>query len=188
MWRTIAVLAVVSLAACGCGGEASTPDDVGDASADASEPPASFAPATTDPSPEQAVLSAYQAYWDTWLAANDPPDPDHPGIARYYAGAARERARDSITTNRTLGHAVRLPPATQYAHEARVVDVTDRAATVLDCAIDDSRLVVQRDGTILNDDVLTSRARATLQLDDDVWRVVDVTVLDRWQGVVPCVA
>jgi hypothetical protein len=187
MRRTIAVLAMVVLAACGRESNESAPDDASDASADASVPTPTPDPPPRNRAPEHAVLEAYGGYWDTWLAANDLPDPDHPGLARYYAGVALDRARDSITTNRTLGHAIRLPAGARYDHDAEVVEVTDHVATVVDCAVDDSQLVVARDGAVLNDSVVTSRARASLERLDDVWKVVDVTVLDRWEGVVPCV-
>jgi hypothetical protein len=185
MRRTVAILAMVALAA--CGREAEERAGAVDAPVDGVVTTAA-SPTTSPPSPADDALAAYRGYWDTWLAANDPPDPDHAGLWRYYAGVALERARTSIATNRTLGHAVRLPEHTRYAHDASVVDLSDGVATVTDCAVDDSQLVVARDGTVLNDQVATSRARATLERVDGAWRVVDVTVLDRWEGVVPCVA
>jgi hypothetical protein len=186
MRRTIAVLAMVVLAACSRDAEGKAPDDT-DALADTPASTTSVHPTTTVASPEQEVLAAYRGYWDTWLAANDPPDPDHPHLSRFFTGTALERARTSIATNRTLGHAVRLPAGSRYAHHASVVELVGDTATVSDCAVDDSQLVVASDGSVLNDQVVTSKASAQLQRHDSVWRVVDVTVIQRWEGVVICV-
>ena len=90
---------VVVLAAAGCGGgggdEAASPTTTTGPSP--TSEPTSPSTVLTD---EQAVLAAYQGYWDTWLAANDPPNPDHPDLERYATGAAldRESASRSPTT------------------------------------------------------------------------------------------
>src|SRR5688500_8790290 len=90
-----ATVVALTLGAAGCGGGGV--DEAGSS-------PTTVAPSTTTvPAPtttvltdEQAVLAAYQGYWDTWLVANDPPDPDHPDLARYATGAALARDKGAI--------------------------------------------------------------------------------------------
>ncbi len=78
------VVLVLAMAGCGSGeveGE-TTPTTAAPGTTTVPTPP----PTTlTD---EEAVLAAYQGYWDTWLAANDPPNPDHPDLAEYATGPA----------------------------------------------------------------------------------------------------
>ncbi|MEZ5209294.1 MAG: hypothetical protein R2690_20500 [Acidimicrobiales bacterium] len=66
------------------------------------------APGTTAMADEEAaVLDAVDGYWRTWLAANDPPDPDHPDLEKYATGAALERMRQSIAENKAVGYVAR---------------------------------------------------------------------------------
>ena len=93
MLGTAVVVLVLAAAGCGGGGggEAASPTTTGEPSP-TSEP---TSPSTTL-TDEEAVLAAYQGYWDTWLAANDPPNPDHPDLERYATGAAlRTKVRES---------------------------------------------------------------------------------------------
>lgn len=135
---------------------------------------------------EQAVLAAYQAYWDTWLAANDPPDPDHPGLARYYTGTSLERARASIAANQARGVVLRLPPNTQYEHDAVVRYVDGDRAIIDDCAVDDGQ-VLAADGTVVDDSVVTEHLEVMLSWDGSHWRVADVRLVQEWEGVTGCV-
>ncbi|HEY6533509.1 MAG TPA: hypothetical protein VIY72_14470, partial [Acidimicrobiales bacterium] len=65
-------LVVMGTAGCGAGGGAA------DSATPSSEATATTEPATTTtdaPTEEEAILAAYHGYWDTWLAANSPPNP-----------------------------------------------------------------------------------------------------------------
>ena len=92
MLGTAVVVLVLAAAGCGGGGggEAASPTTTGEPSP-TSEP---TSPSTTL-TDEEAVLAAYQGYWDTWLVANDPPNPDHPDLERYATGAALAKVRES---------------------------------------------------------------------------------------------
>ncbi len=133
---------------------------------------------------QEAILAAYHGYWDTWLAANSPPDPAHPGLERYYTGKALDRARASITENLAQGVTFRRPPGTLAMHDASVRHMTGDRAVVDDCSIDDG-LIVSSQGEILDARVVSKRSEATLVL-DGVWKVEDVVVLESVVGAVPC--
>ena len=78
------------------------------------------------------VLAAVpQGYWDTFLAANNPPNPNHPGIDKYMTLAAKDRTVSRISDRAQLGQAVRLPaglPVPQ--HRQHHLDLGDGQAAV----------------------------------------------------------
>jgi hypothetical protein len=178
---------VVVLAAAGCGGGGG---------GEAASPPTSVEPSpsseptspSTAPTEEAAVLAAYQGYWDTWLAANDPPNPDHPDLERYYIGRSLERARQEIFDRRAVGQAIRLPASAEYRHRADVtIDGVD-AATVTDCSVDDSQVVDVASGRVLNDAVVSELITASLVRVNDEWRVQLTSRTAAWEGVAGCAA
>ena len=180
-----ATVVAAALAAAGCGGggvdeAASTPTTA--------EPSTTSEPVSppTSRSDEQAVLAAYQGYWDTWLAANDPPNPDHPDLARYATGAALAKVRESIEQHRLDGTVVRLPSESVWGHQPRLESLGGSRAVVTDCVVDDSQLVDADTGLVLNDEVGTLLSQAVVLLDDGLWRVETVDSRAQWSGVAGC--
>jgi hypothetical protein len=181
----VAAVALVAMAGCGGGGGGG-----GEAAEPAStEPPVTVAdPTTTVLSEEDAVLAAYQGYWDTWLAANDPPNPDHPDLAKYATGAALTKVRDSVSTHKQLRQVVQLPPGSVWRHEARVSRLTGASAVVVDCNVDDSLLIDEPSGQVLDDAVASFSTTAVLSRVEGSWRVASVTADEQWDGVAGCAA
>lgn len=149
---------------------------------------AATSPPTTPPPPtdEEQILAAYQGYWDTWLAANDPPDPAHPDLDRYYTGVSLERARRSIADNAERGRVLRLPSGSRYEHRAAVRSIDGDRAVVDDCAIDDGHVIDAATGEVLDAEVVTERLRAELVLTLGHWLVIDVELIGEWDGAVSC--
>lgn len=178
----VTAVALAAMAGCGGGGgEAAEPPPT--------EPPVSeAAPTTTVPSEEDAVLAAYQGYWDTWLAATNPPDPDHPDLARFATGVQLERDREAVSRFRQLSQIVRLPDSPAWSHEAAVLSIDGLQAVVTDCSVDDSILVDRPTGRVLNDAVGTYTFRAVILLEEGTWRVSDVTATGQWEGIAGCAA
>jgi hypothetical protein len=183
------VVAAVGLAGCGGGGGAADSATAATSTATSiSDAPTSESTTTTTAAPteEEAILAAYQGYWDTWLAANDPPNPDHPDLEKYATGAALENERASIAEYRALGQVVRLPADSRYASDATVVSRSLDEATVSDCAVDDSQLIDEVSGVILDGSVGTFEFKATLRRGDAGWRVALVEQVRLLEGIVPC--
>lgn len=178
---------VVVLAAAGCGGgggdEAASPSTTTEPSP-TSEP---TSPSTTL-TDEEAVLAAYQGYWDTWLAANDPPNPDHPDLERYATGAALAKVRESIANHRSVGQVVKLPTPSVSAHHPVIESFKPGEAVVLDCQVDDSRLIDAASGLVLNDEVGTVETRAVVVLEAGRWRVSSAEIRAQSTGVSGCAA
>jgi hypothetical protein len=179
----VTAVALVAMAGCGGGGggEASEPPPT--------EPPVTVAaPPPTVLSDEAAVLAAYQGYWDTWLAANDPPNPDHPDLAKYATGAALAKVRESVRNHQQLRQVVRLPSNSAWRHEVVVSRVDSTSAVVIDCNVDDSLLIDEPSGRILNDAVASISTTAVLNRVDGLWRVASVEADEQWDGVAGCAA
>lgn len=137
--------------------------------------------------PTEAILEAHRGFWDTWLAANDPPDPDHPGLRRYYTGAAYERAVAAIEKNVDGGLVIRLPDGSRYEHVASIVAFDGERAVVRDCAIDDAVIIAVASGAVINADVETQLLEATIELGGDgTWRVSDNIRVEAWPGITEC--
>jgi hypothetical protein len=172
-----------------CSSSSSPPSQAQPAAVDEVDPPSTTTSSTSAPPPiseEEAILAAYQGYWDTWLAANDPPNPDHPDLERYFTGPSLTRAKEKIADRLALGMATRLPTNSQYRHDAVVVEILAGKAFLEDCAVDDAQIVMRTDGTVLNDAVSTTLGRVELHKIGVEWKVYDLQKLEQWDGVAGC--
>jgi hypothetical protein len=184
------VVAAVGLAGCGGGGGAadSATASTSPATATSDAPtPESTTTTTAAPTEEEAILAAYHGYWDTWLAANDPPNPDHPDLERYYTGPALERAKSAVSDNRLIRQVIRLPEESVSRHEARLVALDSDRATVSDCSVDDAIVVDEPSGRVLNDQVVTELLSASIARIDGTWKVASVRRVGEWTGDTACV-
>lgn len=137
---------------------------------------------------EAEVLAAHKGFWDTWLAANDPPDPNHPGLRRYYTGAAYEQAVKAITENQQSGLVVRLPTNPRWVH--RIIGfrvLSDSSWLIQDCAHDDSIRSNPSTGEVIDDRAMTFLMEATVALHEDTWKVSLNTISREWEGLINCV-
>lgn len=188
MKRWIVAFAIVMAA--GCAGARTVPEPAPTRSA---APATSPVPATTAPpneaigsSLDDPVLLAVDGFDRSTIAVNDPPDPDHPDLARYRTGEVLRSGIASVASNRNLGIAYRMAPAATFRHEARVVQLSDVRALVHDCIVDEARQVAMGDGTVLNDAVATKLYATRLMLVDGTWKVFENDLLERRDGVVSC--
>lgn len=135
---------------------------------------------------DDAVLAAVDGFDRSTIDVNDPPDPDHPDLARYRTGEVLRAGIASVASNRSLGIAFRMAPGATFRHEARVVQRTDVRALVHDCIVDEARQVAMVDGAVLNDAVATKLYATRLTLIDGMWKVFENDLVARRDGVVPC--
>ncbi|MFN8037881.1 MAG: hypothetical protein U0Q07_01605 [Acidimicrobiales bacterium] len=144
----------------------------------------STAPAATDD--EAAVLAAYQGFWDTWLQANDPPNPNHPGLERYYTGPALEKARAEIEKNRQAGLALQRPADSKFGYREPTIELSGSSAVLRTCLVDDGLVVIQSSGAIVDATVVNSdlEAHLTKSADSDgaTWRVSENRFVEKRTG------
>jgi hypothetical protein len=182
--RIVLVAAAAALAACSPGGPP--------AAAPAATAPTTTAPPTTAPTttiattttaaptttaedPEvAAVRQAHLDYLAMFELVGDPPDPDHPELARTATGDAYDRlranlAQDLLQGNRLVGG---------YHSSVETITVTGDTAEVVDCSLDYG-VVYDADGNVLvpADDF---RVRRTTHLvrHDGRWQVSLFVVQD----------
>lgn len=188
-----AVPVVVVLGACSGNGEgpttsgttATTPVTSTTADTTTTSTQATIAPAEEA---DQAVLEAYQGYFDAILAANDPPDQFHPALRQFATGEAFQSVFEAAQGNRLAERALRLPENPRTEHRAEVISIEGEQATVRDCAVDDGLVVSIETGEVLNDEVTTRLVTGTLVMDEGQWKVSNTSVEQSWEGVAGCAA
>ena len=114
------------------------------------------------------ALSGYRAYWDAYLAAADPMDPNNPALERTATGPALEAVQRSFLALRSAGKVIRgeldLAP--------KVTDLEASVATVEDCYGDNTGVYESASGK--REDAPTGQRHmvtATLRMVGDVWKV-----------------
>ncbi len=161
--------------------ELSTPEP----SEGAPSPTATPAP-TVDPAAAE-VLAAYQAYWDTYVAANqNPPTADYPDLARYATGEALRSVAESTSQFRAAGQVFRSPPNSIVAHQTSVLEIQGDTARVRDCYSDDAWIEVVATGERSNEGVGTQLIIADLVRQDGAWKVANPVIHGQWEGVTAC--
>ena len=117
---------ILVLALTGCSG--------GDGNSSAVTNPAS-------PSSE-ALLQAYNAYWDAILKASNPPDPDARILRAHASGVELHRAVEAIKARKKAGERL----SGTYAHAAKVTSTAGNTATVTDCLTSNVVVKTNRQG------------------------------------------
>jgi len=185
----LVLVAALLSGACG-GGSASPAATPVTVEAPADTPPpitsAESTGATTVPSVKEEVAVAYAAYWTAWVAANNPPDPDHPALALAADGPALVWSRDQIAQRRAIGIVMRMASVPLYRHVVTGIAVDGDEAVVADCSIDDAVLVSRDSGAVLNDAVESRRITASVVRGESGWRVRTWEVVEAWEGVDGC--
>lgn len=187
----LAVVALVVLSACGRNETAAPPTTTTTTPA----PSSSLGTTTTTEATtttvsvdatEQAVLAAYDGYFDAILKANDPPDQSSPVLREYATGEAFQSVFEAAQANRLAGRSLRLPEGSVTEHRAEVISIEGGEATVRDCAVDDVLVVRTDTGEVLNDAVATQLRTATLIQEEGSWKVSFTELEERWEGIAGC--
>lgn len=105
--------------------------------------PSSTTSTTAIAAQEAEVLSGYRAFWDAYLAAADPMDPESPLLAQHATGTQLETIQRAFLARRAGGEVIRgtldLAP--------RVVSVVGDKAAVRDCYLDNTGVYDAATGT-----------------------------------------
>ena len=179
----LGLIGLLLVAACSGGGSGSAASS---STTTTSTTSTTLAPTTTT-SPEEAVKTAYLAYWKMIDRLSVAPDPDDPELAARVAEPLLSFTRDDMATRRSEGRTTRFPADPKLnSHRIDELTVSGKAASISDCFVD-GRIAVAADGTT-NDAVVTKETKATLMLDGLVWRVSDAEFVMRTDGVAGCAA
>jgi hypothetical protein len=154
----VAVAALVLAGACGDDDSGEPVTDLGDGT-------------TTTVSPEDQIVAAYEASWNDFIRAGDPPQPDAPFLADHNTGAALTAARNLLQGYVSEGVAMRGT----YDFDAEVVESADTTATVHDCGLNQLQVVRPDTGEVLDqsDDVRDGLV-AAMVLEGGDWKVTSL--------------
>jgi len=160
-----AVVSLVALA--GCGG------DDGDARATTTTSTSRPSQTTTTVAdPQQEVLEAYEAFWDGYLVAADPMNPEHPVLAEVATGEELGQLRGAFLARLSAGEVIRgdldLAP--------EVVEVNGSDAIVRDCYLDRTGIYDAASGQ-RKDTESGVRHLVTVRLvrEGEAWKVASIT-------------
>jgi hypothetical protein len=166
-------VAGVILAGPGCGER-----DGASSTTTASEPETTITsePETTSTEDPQAaaeadVLAAYDALWDAYLRAGDPPAPDAPFLAEHQTGNMLEGLRNNLRKLQAEGLAIRG----SYETDSVVTQLGATTAVVEDCGLDQTEIYRIRDGSVVEDSD-DERDGLILELvaEEGSWKVSDL--------------
>jgi hypothetical protein len=178
MRRPIVVLTVAALASA-CAGHTTH-------QADEATTSTTRATTTTTPDPKTAVLAAYQRFWQVWLEANNPPNPNDPRLAEVDTGAQLSLDRAAIRKNLADGIAFRKASPSRADHRIAMISLSANRALLQDCSLDDGIVIDRSSGSVVNADVLTYLWKVTLVKKGGQWKVEDNTKVRKWPGANDC--
>jgi hypothetical protein len=139
--------------------------------ADTSATTTTRAPTTTTSEPsatEQAVLRDYRAYWDAYLTASNPMNPENPVLAQHATGPALEALQKGFLALKSAGRIIRG----SFDLAPRVVSIDGVTAVVRDCYGDATGIYDAATGE--RRDTQSGKrhlATATLRLDGATWKM-----------------
>ncbi|HWL44480.1 MAG TPA: hypothetical protein VNQ73_16185 [Ilumatobacter sp.] len=138
---------------------------------------------------EEAIVAGYLGYWETRFAVNSSetdPDPNDPRLAAYAADAQLATLVAETQRMRDAGERLAAPAEPHGFQQVRVVSVDGDAAQVQECFVDDGLVVDRVTSAVLDDQVVTFNTTARLRQVDGVWKVTEIRVIQRGEGVSGC--
>jgi hypothetical protein len=173
---TLAALTALAFIVAGCGGG----DDAGGQSA---EPPTADDETATTEDPrdvlEADALAAYEASWNDFIKAGNPPSPDAESLADHMAGDALDVTRNLLRQYHAEGVVLRGT----FEVDAVVTELSEDSAVIEDCALDQLEVVVSDSGRVAegHDDERDGFV-AELIVEGGLWKVISLTDDDQVCG------
>jgi hypothetical protein len=166
---TLVALTALVFTVAGCGGD---DDDGGGESAESST--AEQTATTEDPqeSREADALAAYEASWNDFIRAGNPPSPDAEFLADHLAGDALYVTRNLLRQYHAEGVVLRGT----FDVDAVITDVSQDSAVIEDCGLDQLEVVVPGSGRVAegHDDERDGFV-AELIVEGGLWKVTSLT-------------
>jgi hypothetical protein len=186
--RTLRIAALVGavVVAGACGG-----DDGDDGSVDTTAATTTSAPPTTlddETQKEEAAKAAYLAYWAAYMKATaEPVDPQLPAMQRLMTGDHQRVVTRDLEDRQARGEAARLPTNSHLRHEVLSAELQPNGSVYIkECEVNDVIIYDVASSAVINDDVVTKLATATMVYEGGSWKIADSTVIMRWPGAVEC--
>ena len=118
---------------------------------------------------EADIVAAYEASWNDFIKAGNPPSPEAEFLVEHLSGDALETTRDLLRQYEAEGVVVRGT----YEFDATVRELGNHRAVVEDCGFDQLQLVVPGSGTVVETfDDQRDGLVAELTLEGSSWKVI----------------
>lgn len=169
--RGQAAMAALGVAALGISGAACSSEH--SSSSPSSSTTASTAPAetTTTVAAGSDAVAAYRAFWEDFLAASDPMDPESPRLAEHATGEQLAAVRSSFLAAKAAGNVIRGT----YDLAPRIVSAGADTVVISDCYDDQTGVYSAANGARQEkDDPRRHLVTATVKYVDGVWKVAAV--------------
>ena len=144
--------------------------------------------ATTTVAVDPATLAgdAYVAFEGAFTAAAAIPDPDFPALKETATGEALADAVEQLRAWQLSGRVGRA--VGPVAEGVRVISASPSTDGVLvrACHVNDDQVVVAATGQVVNADVVTRLYHVAMVEEDGLWKVSQLRVVERWEGVAGC--
>jgi hypothetical protein len=173
---TFAALTALAFVVASCGrgdggGEAGSDTTAGDEPNTSEEDPRALL--------EADVLAAYEASWNDFINAGDPPVPDAEFLADHMAGDALDVTRNLLRQYHAEGVVLRGT----FEVDAVVTEVSEDRAVIEDCALDQLEVVVADSGRVAEGhDEERDGFVAELIVEGGLWKVISLTDDDQVCG------
>lgn len=175
------VLACVVLAGASCGGSD------GDDGADDPDPPTTTAPETTttltqEEQDEEALRQLAQDWFEA--APGIYSGSDEISLAdEFVIDPYREQVADDVERRRADGTTIEVNDAS--SNEVLGVEVTGDEATIRQCIVD-ADILVDADGDVVDDSVVTLTIESSARRTPDGWRFFEREAIDQVEGEASC--
>jgi hypothetical protein len=139
-----------------------------------------------DVAPEIAISRAVDAFWLSYLAAHDPPNPDHPSLVDVAIGEELTLLKERISMRRMVGESIRRSERDAFTSTVRIRSLTAESSVVDVCVFDDLVVVDILSGRVVNDEVGTYRFEMSIVKRNGRWLVGMNRILKYRAGVDEC--
>jgi hypothetical protein len=165
---TLVALTVLAFMTASCGGD----DDGGEAGDSATATDVTSTTENSREALEAEIVAAYEASWNDFITAGNPPSPEAEFLVEHLSGEALETTRDLLRQYEAEGVVVRGT----YEFDAKVTELGDDRAVVEDCGFDQLQLVIPGSGTVVETfDDQRDGLVAELTLEGSSWKVIGYT-------------
>ena len=139
-----------------------------------------------DVAPETAIAGAIDAFWVAYLAAHDPPNPDHPALNDVAIGEELALLKERISARRRVGESIRRSERDAFTSTVRIRSLAAESSVVEACVFDDLVIVDILSGRVVNDEVGTYRFEMSMVKRDGRWLVGSNRIVSYRAGVDTC--
>lgn len=150
--------------------------------------PTTTAPTTTTPpTPEEEVKAAYLDIIESSFRRLEDPTLDDPTVEQNHIGSNRDTVLAELKSVIESEQVAKFPGSKAPAPEIISLELeSPERATVRSCLIDNTQLIDEASGDVVNDVVSSNLEDATLVKTNGTWKLQLLTLVERWEDGEGC--